>query len=423
MKKVLMIISTILLILLVSCKEEESNIVFKDKYEIGDVVEVDNIIYTYTNLSELGPFSFNDETPDSCYRYYYTDMSNTNQKEITGYDSNLFEDKKYSDISLSLEAYYYDFANVGEYDFYNDVMLVGFLVTGHNKDISDNVVIPTNLGKHNVIGIGMNAFNGSNIKTLEFESFNDIDNDYYRLIHPYAIRNCSNLEYINLGSNTLSLSMAISNCPKLKEISCLNAYFDCTLYNLENVEILTNFNNDTGIYRYNSYIFNNENIIYKTGLERVLAGLTKSVFYNCPKIKTVTNSNPDVNNNYFWVNDVLYYSPVSAYMEYPMAFWPIYVRNIEIEKQIIYLPLSNLENIIYYSCGVNVNKDEGIFYLPCINNGIDKTYYIYPIDFNSDDVLLEDNKITMTICHYPNRDVNLSESYRLSLYGNYEVIM
>lgn len=26
-------------------------------------------------------------------------------------------------------------------------------------------------------------------------------------------------------------------------------------------------------------------------------------------------------------------------------------------------------------------------------------------------------------CHYPNRDVNLSESYRLSLYGNYEVIM
>ena len=152
------------------------------------------------------------------------------------------------------------------------------------------------------------------------------------------------------------------------------------------------------------------------------SGKSVSVFYNCPKIKTVTNSNPDVNNNYFWVNDVLYYSPVSAYMEYPMAFWPIYVRNNEIEKQIIYLPLSNLENIIYYSCGVNVNKDEGIFYLPCINNGIDKTYYIYPIDFNSDDVLLEDNKITMTICHYPNRDVNLSESYRLSLYGNYEVI-
>lgn len=34
MKKVSMIISTILLILLVSCKEEESNIVFKDKYEV-----------------------------------------------------------------------------------------------------------------------------------------------------------------------------------------------------------------------------------------------------------------------------------------------------------------------------------------------------------------------------------------------------
>ena len=34
MKKVSMIISTILLILLVSYKEEESNIVFKDKYEV-----------------------------------------------------------------------------------------------------------------------------------------------------------------------------------------------------------------------------------------------------------------------------------------------------------------------------------------------------------------------------------------------------
>ena len=155
MKKVLMIISTILLILLVSCKEEETNIVFKDKYEVGDVVEVDNIIYTYTNLSELGPFSFNNETPDSCYRYYYTDMSDTSQKEITGYDSEEFDIRKYDNIYLTPEAYYFDTYKNG-YSLIadpNDVATTGFLVTGHNEDIREDVLIPGNLGEHNVIGI------------------------------------------------------------------------------------------------------------------------------------------------------------------------------------------------------------------------------------------------------------------------------
>ena len=415
MKKVLMIISTILLILLVSCKEEESNIVFKDKYEVGDVIEVDNIIYTYTNLLELGPFSFNDETPDSCYRYYYTDMSNKNQPEITGYDSHLFDDVKYRDVYLSPEAYYYDFHNrslEGDYR----ANSFGFLVTSCNKDLEGDVVIPSMLGEHLVIGIGINAFKDSKIKSLTLEYS---DTNRFNLIHPYAISNCPNLEFIKLNSEAVCLSMAISDCPKLKEITNLNAYFDCTLYNLESLETINNFN-DGFVSFINWYELDNVKYQYFAQFPHYLSGQEKSVFYLCPNIKNL-NTRDDYENYYFWIGNVLYYHKIDM-VNNICTFYPIYVRKGN--NQIIYLSLKNFTRISSTSFAVKINAKKEVFYLPCINNGYEDKYKIFPIDIDYNDVLLEENKITLTLKHSKTESIEKikNDTYRLTLYGNYDVM-
>ena len=422
MKKVLMIISTILLILLVSCKEEETNIVFKDKYEVGDVVEVDNIIYTYTNLSELGPFSFNNETPDSCYRYYYTDMSDTSQKEITGYDSEEFDIRKYDNIYLTSEAYYFDTYKNG-YSLIadpNDVATTGFLVTGHNEDIREDVLIPGNLGEHNVIGIGMNAFNGSNIKSIEC----DFSSDLTTLIHPYAISNCSNLEYVAFNHfETICLSMAISDCPKLKEIYGLNAYFDCTLYNLESLETLNCLNHSDGNYDKARYLVDGNYVNYPYNFSKFLVGQRKSAFYLCPNIKNVDMNGYVNSSECFWIGNVLYYYYEKPnYDDYRADFHPIYIRN-EASDFPIFLSVNNYKNLLTRGFSVAGDLNKELFYLPCINNGYDTVFNIYPLVDNKDDIEIINDKLTLTLKHSSyDYEIFSNDSYKLSLFGNYTII-
>ena len=104
------------------------------------------------------------------------------------------------------------------------------------------------------------------------------------------------------------------------------------------------------------------------------------------------------------------------------TFYPIYVRKGN--NQIIYLSLKNFTRISSTSFAVKINAKKEVFYLPCINNGYEDKYKIFPIDIDYNDVLLEENKITLTLKHSKTESIEKikNDTYRLTLYGNYDVM-
>lgn len=110
------------------------------------------------------------------------------------------------------------------------------------------------------------------------------------------------------------------------------------------------------------------------------------------------------------------------YDDYRPVFYPIYIRN-EASEFPIFLSVNNYKNLLTRGFSVAGDLDEEIFYLPCINNGYDKEFNIYPLANNQDDIEIINNKLPLTLKHVSyDYDIVKDNSYRLSLFGNYRIV-
>lgn len=423
MKKMLLML--LLILPLLGCvKEAEKPITIKDNYEDGEEITIDYVTYRYysdDSIFNLKPFSFNN--PESLNSIYYTDMSNTNQEEIS------------NDLS-----FYETYPLYGNYDYINIIghsILVygnGFLAVDCDKEYEGEITILKKIGKFKVLGLGYNCFNNAKVKSIILPLYKEDTSEepYFNprpVICPYAISNCPNLEYINLG-NTLALSMAVNNCSNLSEIEGLRGFCDATLYNLPQLTTLTDV--DLGMYVGKTV---GDDYLYPVQSGFIPGnyfGFKKSMFYNCPNISNVESKDT------FWIRNTLYYLDARVtsnenndYIYYTEP-WPIYLRETEksypYRGDMLYLPIDNLLIMNeFFQVAYDLEKAE--FYLPCLNNGYSKDTTIEVLVSNYNKVKYEviDNKLKCQIKYaddyYAKYFLDDLGPYDLYLAGSYKVFI
>lgn len=280
-----------------ACKPNETQ---NDEYKQGDQVVLDGVIYTYydeENLEKTTPFQSETEYKPY-YNYYYYDMSSySEQPAIHVFEGEFFHKKMefwpetfydfltYCDAKHSPSfAYFFRLR-----DFFPDSLVSGFIVSGYTKELPDEVVILSNIDGIPVTQIGFKAFMNAPMRKLSF-----LTEDSYKmkttLIHPFAFFNCNNL--VDIESNARVLSMGISSCQNLKEISYIGLFSDCSLFHLPNLSSLNQC--DPRPY----FDLTSQDIQLSN-----TCGLRKSCIYDCPKAG-ITGYNLYSNNGVIYYDNI-----------------------------------------------------------------------------------------------------------------------
>ncbi len=363
MKKLFILILSILTIgTLVSCKKEE-DINTPKEFKTGDIVTSNGVIYQYIDVckdietlegEEAKEYIFEEEENyRAYYNYYYLDMSNyKNQPKLR-------EDKSIGDISIE-SIYEFDRSNnpnlspITPYAFYlpsyldiagiKTIPLNGsFIVKGYTEDLPENVIIPEKIHGKYVSQIGYRAFENAPMKTLSANTVN--------YVHPYAISQCNHLKEINLNGSSL-MSMSICNSKNIEKITGIRVSMDCCLYNLPKLAKLEDtcplyYLEESWGYYHNCY---------------GLGGIRKSFFYNCPRLESITGKD-------YYTSREIQTVANTVYLDYGNEYaFPIYVYKnyTAVIDDVVFTDAGRWDYTILY----NPNTLEA--YIPFLNDGLEK---------------------------------------------------
>ncbi len=371
MKKLsLIILSVITILTLISCKEKES-IDDPKEFETGDIVEYNGVIYEYIKDYADIPMAYQDnleyvfeeeEDYKAFYHTYYLDMSDyktqPNLREsirkqgwLEFLKNNSIKESPTNPFAFYIGYYFFDF-------FINKshtrVSTNSFIVKGYTDDLPENVVIPDSIYGHEVDQIGYRAFENAPMVTLTCEGRPRNWEDIF-LVHPYAISNCENLREIKFeASFGAIMSMGISNCDNLERVEGITPTMDCSFYNLPKLKEVEDI-------RFLFFSYDVFTMCYGLG------GIRKSFFYNCPRIKTFTGAKIINSSSRISItNNTVYYEN-----GYPYYSIPIYVFNdfVAIINDGFF---THGEDKGFHLYTIMYNPETLEAYIPLLNDGLNK---------------------------------------------------